>query len=248
MDELLTAVRNNNVEEVRSLLNRGVSPEHGDDEENPLTYAAENGNLEIVKLLVEHRGDTKHTIYGAAIGGHIEVVRYLLENGVRASEYDISIASKNGHTEIVKLLLDHGAEASAKALTAASRYGHVEIVRLILAESQSSALNPLNALKWARKNGHTKVVRLLLKHPRLKNSKYAKEIMKEDHDYIMGSAMAFRHSVPRLPPYVLGQILSENVSAYDLGNIAESITHILQPTMEVSDRDERVKRPRISLK
>lgn len=87
----------------------------------------------------------------------------------------------------------------------------------------------------------------LLKDPIVGKSQVAKEFMKLEHDYIMGSAMAFSHSVPKLPPYVLGQILSENVVAYDLGNIAESITHILQPTMEGSN-GERVKRQRVSLR
>lgn len=274
MDELITAIKNNNVERVRSLLDSGVDPKYEEDEDddgNPLHYAADLGNLEIVKLLVEHGADTKNTIYDASLMGHVEVVRFLLDNGIEIGEYDIAAASKHGHVEIVKMLLENGAKPdndalviaskkgyteivrlllkhdaypSAEALTNASRYGHVEIVRLLLAESQSDTINPVNALKWATKNGHTKVVRLLLKHPRLRKSEHVKEIMKKEHNYIMESSMAMKSL--NLPPYVLGQILSENVAAYDLGNIAEFITPILQPTMENND-GERVKRPHHNL-
>jgi uncharacterized protein len=81
---------------VRELLARGADPNIRDDGDNafPLHFAAERGELEIVKLLVEHGADpvgagTTHLL--DAIGWavcfdyvtHTEVARYLLAHGAR---------------------------------------------------------------------------------------------------------------------------------------------------------------------
>jgi len=58
-----------------------------------------------------------------------------------------------------------------------------------------------------------------------KDEDYYKFIVENQHKYIMDSTIAM--SGLDLPPYILAQILSENVTAYDLYNIAESITPIL---------------------
>lgn len=68
-----------------------------------------------------------------------------------------------------------------------------------------------------------------------------KQFKNRDKKYILDSTIAmsglrFAHPdkevgpeyTVSLPPYVLAQILSENVVAYDLYNIAESIAPILQ--------------------
>jgi len=91
MSELLKQVKDNNVKKVREYLDNGRFPDdYGDSvlHVTPLMIAAENGNLEIVKLLIEHGSDPNarqqagghNALINAIHGQHLEVVKYLLEN------------------------------------------------------------------------------------------------------------------------------------------------------------------------
>jgi ankyrin repeat protein len=60
-----------------------------------LHLSAQNGHLEIVKLLLEHGADVK---------AKTELF----------CETTLHLAARNGHFEIVKLLLEHGADVNAK--------------------------------------------------------------------------------------------------------------------------------------
>ena len=76
-----------------------------------LEIAAEKGNLEVVKFLVEEGVDV-HTyddcaLCGAAEKGHLEVVKFLVAKGadVHARDnYALRWAADKGHLEIVKFL------------------------------------------------------------------------------------------------------------------------------------------------
>jgi len=91
-----------------------------------LMYAAETGNLEIVKYLVEQganinavsgrKGRGTPLIYAAA-ANKVEIVEYLLKNGgdINATtpyqnETALIWAVASGHEKIVKLLLENGAD------------------------------------------------------------------------------------------------------------------------------------------
>ena len=87
--ELLEAVKANDAEAVRALLEDGVSANvKGPDGYRPLHMACEQGNVEIVRLLlgngadVEAREDRGRVpLPMAAEKGHIQVVQLLLANG-----------------------------------------------------------------------------------------------------------------------------------------------------------------------
>ncbi|GMG09608.1 unnamed protein product [Aspergillus oryzae] len=123
----------------------------GYDEQTPLGVASEEGNLEIVRTLLEQGADVTMAdidgwtpIYTASHIGHTEVVRLLIENGsnVNTSESGgctpVNTACYQGHVETVKLLLKSGADiytATNKGITplyAASAGGHIEVVKLLL--------------------------------------------------------------------------------------------------------------------
>ena len=93
-EDLYSAVRNNDVTKVRSLLGQGADPNHQlywSDEwagkRPPLHRACRKGYLEIVKTLVTHgahtdKGDGVHNmtpLHWACGGGDKEVVQYLKE-------------------------------------------------------------------------------------------------------------------------------------------------------------------------
>ena len=155
MKELFKAIKENNIEAVKLLLERGADINTKDkDGRTALMYAASAGCTETVKLLLDHGADINaKTKYGyrtalmlAAIGGHTETVKLLLERGADVNtigEFDrpaLMCAALEGHTEIVNLLLDHSADIHAK-----DKDGRT-------------------ALMWAAHNGHTGIVNLLLDH------------------------------------------------------------------------------------
>lgn len=104
----------------------------------------------------------------AAENGHLEIVKLLLEAGadVHAEDnYALRWAATNGHTEIVRLLLEAGADVHAQnkfALKWTAYKGHTEVVRLLLEAGADVHAGDNFALKWAARNGHTEVVELLL--------------------------------------------------------------------------------------
>ncbi|KAH0562831.1 hypothetical protein GP486_002538 [Trichoglossum hirsutum] len=132
--------------------------------QTPLLWAARNGHLEVVKLLLDKGGvdlDSKDTRYGrtplswAAEDGHGEVVKLLLgRRGVdpdsKDTRYDnmgmtpLSRAAESGHGKVVKLLLSKdGVDPNFKdhlsnrtPLSWAAEYGQREVVKLLLDENR----------------------------------------------------------------------------------------------------------------
>ncbi|KAM7542139.1 hypothetical protein Aperf_G00000018490 [Anoplocephala perfoliata] len=150
-----------------------------------LHYAAANGHLNCVKLLLkydspmEEQNENGHTpLMEATSNGHIEVARCLIENGANinthSSEFKesaLTLASYKGHAEMVKFLLDAGASHEHRtdemhtALMEAAMEGHVDVARLLLDHGanvnipQDSFESPLTL---AACGGHTELVTLLI--------------------------------------------------------------------------------------
>src|SRR5437867_12012443 len=90
---------------------RDVGREYGT---TALLYAAQKGNPEVVKILLDHGADVnaKETLSGmtpvmfAAFKGHTTIVRMLLERGVTEPDAAFLPAIYFGHIETVKVLLD----------------------------------------------------------------------------------------------------------------------------------------------
>ena len=128
----------------------------------PLNAALHNGHLDIALLLLGHGADG--------------------ENGGKACQTALYIASSHGYDEIVRTLIDRGADPSAQCddwdgerreklkwtpLHAASKIGRVEIARMLLESGANvnhqgdRCRSPLNI---ASHGGYTDLVRLLLDH------------------------------------------------------------------------------------
>jgi ankyrin repeat protein len=120
---------------------------------SPLTAAAKEGRLDVVRYLLDEGADInlrtpsgKTAVELACIRGRLEIAALLLARGAdtspRASGWiPLMGASGKGHTDVVELLLAHGCDdidqvlmmgTEETALHIACLYGRAEIVRLLL--------------------------------------------------------------------------------------------------------------------
>ncbi|KAN0087259.1 hypothetical protein V8E54_000947 [Elaphomyces granulatus] len=151
----------------------------------PLSYAAENGNSLMVKLLFNYNVDIHHkckkgwTPLSVAIeGGSAATVQLLLAQGAKIDfRYEVtplSRAAEKGDKAVVELLLKNGAQPDfedEKGWTPLSRAiegderEHVVVVQLLLAEGvKVNYRYELTPLSRAVENGNEAVVQLLLTH------------------------------------------------------------------------------------
>ena len=188
--ELIQYAKKGNLDMVLDLLHRGTNVNAKDNllGKTALMCASENGNLEVVRALLDHEGvnvnvrcNSGHTalMYASAFG-HVAVVHALLNHdGVAVnaeSNYDgtaLIVASRCGRLEVVRALSLHdGVAVNVKdehgytALIAASEKGHLEVVRALLnhEEVDVNAKNKLDrtALDLAIKEKKDDVARLLI--------------------------------------------------------------------------------------
>jgi ankyrin repeat protein len=143
-----------------------------------------NGNIEVVKMLLEKGADAaaateygKTPLHEASKNGHLEIAMMLLEKGAdaaAATEYGwtpLYEASENGHLEIAMMLLEKGADAAAATkygwtpLYEASKNGHLEIAKMLLekgADVTATTENGRTPLHAASENGHLEMAMMLL--------------------------------------------------------------------------------------
>jgi ankyrin repeat protein len=153
--------------------------------DDSLNFAASNGKLEIVRLLVDNNrdpnykdrdGETALTL--AAENGHKDVVEFLLEKGAdknsKNGEGDAALilAVKNEHPEVVSVLLSNGTDIEARdkkgktALIWAATKNYPEIANQILEKkpkTDSKDNEGWPALHTAAKNGFNEIVEMLCK-------------------------------------------------------------------------------------
>ena len=114
--------------------------------EHPLLIAADTGNVDMARLLLDTGGADPCCHNNAAIllasqGGHVDLVRLLLDRGADLHvEYDSPLqwAVQRGDVGLVRLLLERGATPDALngcPLRLATRMGHVEVAELLLRAS-----------------------------------------------------------------------------------------------------------------
>lgn len=148
----------------------------------PLSYAAESGHENIVKILLDYGADATDgnsisPLARAARNGHESIVSLLLDRGVdfnhgrgKIMSIALEMASDGGHERVVRLLLRRGADINinhGSALSSAIRGGHEDIVKLLIdtcIDLNTAELNPsMNALHIASRYGRDHIVRFLLK-------------------------------------------------------------------------------------
>ena len=119
----------------------------------PLSWAAQEGRLEIAKLLVQGGADPNEVdergsspLCMAALNGNEAIARLLLDEGAEVDAQDdfgctsLCNASLYGYDTIARLLIGHGANVNTQdsagrtPLINASRRGHKSITRLLISE------------------------------------------------------------------------------------------------------------------
>ncbi|KAK0451233.1 ankyrin repeat-containing domain protein [Desarmillaria tabescens] len=178
---------------MKVLLNQGADLR----KDLPLGVAAQEGHLEMVKLLLsrddvdDNQADPERRYrtppMEAARNGHPEVVRALLECGRMES---LNTACENGasalfwavwggHSGVVRILLAQPGikvttwdESYESPLMVAAGRGHSEIVRMFLEQEDinldaPSFITPQTALRYAADTGHEQIVKMLLKTGRV---------------------------------------------------------------------------------
>ena len=185
-EKLLQQCKENNLGEVEMLLRKPQDPDRKPNANMiaPIHAAADEGHLEVMKLLLEARADTNSkTAFGAtalhpaARKGLLEVVQVLLEAGANTNVADsngiaaLHWAAAAGHLEVLQVLLQAGADINAAALSgrtalhAAAVTGHSEVVRVLLqadADMDVAASDGATALYLAALNGNLNVLETLL--------------------------------------------------------------------------------------
>ncbi|KAF1325077.1 Tkl protein kinase, partial [Globisporangium splendens] len=151
------------------------------DESSPLTIAAGNGDLSIVRILVNHGANVNAKVYGttalikAARSGSLDVVCFLCEHGAdvnmsvvnRDDPTALFAAVRSGHIHVVEYLLEEcqasmGGDGGASMLRIAALHGHVDVVRVLLAHG-ASVPRSSNVLCKVILRGHMEIMKLLLR-------------------------------------------------------------------------------------
>jgi ankyrin repeat protein len=127
---LYEAVKTRNKEKVEFALEQrpsDINQQSQTMKNTPLHIASSNGDIEIVKLLIENGADVNKqnkdgttALYIASQRGDIEIVKLLIQNGADVNKQNkdgktaLYIASKWGYPTIVKLLSDKEAKVDQK--------------------------------------------------------------------------------------------------------------------------------------
>lgn len=126
---LYNAARDGDVQTVRTLLDQGEKPDGvgGLSEGNALHWAALNGHVQVMELLLSRGADLQANVgYGtplhwASKGGQFKAVQLLLDRGSDANAKNgngwtpLHYAAQQGYIQIARLLLDRGAVAGEPA-------------------------------------------------------------------------------------------------------------------------------------
>jgi ankyrin repeat domain-containing protein 17 len=163
------AVQNGHLEVVRYLIAKGANIQgfpYGNQNTSLLTIAAENGQAEVCRILLENGVSyTSWALIEAAERGHLEIVRQL---AAHARQSDLNEAFRRSmatyyhefdRLEAAKVFLELGASPDCGALEIASDKGMLEVVWILL---KAKALPTEEAIWETSRAGHVQILEALL--------------------------------------------------------------------------------------
>ena len=188
---LYDAIRHNDIEKVKFLIENGVDV----NEKNllgktPLYEAASSGYLELVKFLVEKGADVNAktnngvtALHDAAYNGYLEIEKFLVEKGA-----DINAKTNSGRTplheaasgnklEALKFLVEKNADVNAKTndgvtpLHEAATSGNIIIIHLLVKKGadvnakNNKGLTPFEIAIRLRHEAAENLLRFLIEQP-----------------------------------------------------------------------------------
>ncbi|MCI0638504.1 MAG: ankyrin repeat domain-containing protein [Gemmataceae bacterium] len=171
-DELAERCFSGNAEQVAHLLGQGASPHASRRGKRPvLCIAADQGNLRIMRLLLDHGADANaestmgySALREAAGNSDVGGVKMLLDAGAEPDPAALGHACWLGRTEVVKLLLDIGVSPDS-GLPQAAQAGNFDLVTLLLAKGanvNTKSKDGATALHLGALQGGFETVKLLL--------------------------------------------------------------------------------------
>ncbi|MDP0589633.1 MAG: ankyrin repeat domain-containing protein [Candidatus Endonucleobacter bathymodioli] len=184
----LYAAQDGNVESMKALLAIGASAKHSDPAGmTALCFAAQNGHLECVNLLLAANGTLvdipdlffRTPLTYAAENGHVECLKALLAIGANVNSSDyygktaLRFAAKNGHSKCLNVLLDSGARVDltdgnkVSPLSCAASAGHIKCMKILLDASEDKQVDTVDDMDYtplirAASHGHLECAEALL--------------------------------------------------------------------------------------
>jgi ankyrin repeat protein len=193
------AAKSNQIEDVISFLEKDkkYAKISTVNNQTALHLAANNGNLELVKLLIEKGADVNAKtnddatpLHVAANNDNLELVKLLIENDADVNAKTnkgatpLHMAAVNGHFDIAKLLIENDAKVNEKTnddatpLHVAANNGNLELVKLLIendadinAKTNKGATPGATPLHMAAGNGHFDIAKLLIENDANVNAK-----------------------------------------------------------------------------
>lgn len=162
-----------NLGKIKELVDDGARLGENKDQ---IAYAAtNNGQLHVVKFLVENFGDDlyeevsqKQFVDIAAKRGHNNFINYFIEQGFNASKQGgdaLVYAAENGRLDSVKFWLEKGANIHHKddsSLKWAAVNGKTGTVKYLVEQGADIYSQDQDALRYSSKSGHTEVAIYLI--------------------------------------------------------------------------------------
>ena len=181
---LLKSVQRGDLEAARNQIAQGANVNGLHSGRSPLQIAAAEGDLQLVKLLVNHQAQidpevdpTKKPLALAVENGHLEVAQLLIENG---AETTLQIVVEIGDLKATEdRLAKNKDQINNKEgnlpLHVAAAQGHLAMVNLLLANGADAAAKNFagwTPLHLAARGGHKQLIRPLIEHGADVNTEY----------------------------------------------------------------------------
>ncbi|MBU0585888.1 ankyrin repeat domain-containing protein [Candidatus Micrarchaeota archaeon] len=191
--KFLRAAVDNDMNTLIECINQGVNVNATDGvlEWNALMYAANNGHLEVVRMLIDKGADIHaknisrwNAIMHAANSGSAEIIALLLETGAKTDiatmvtgVTPLILAAGKGHEKVVQVFIDFKLDLNVRdegentALIKATMNNHIKMVDLLIKAGADVTLkndDDQTALDIAREKGYKEIARMLQKALKLR--------------------------------------------------------------------------------